>query len=166
MARHGRRDTALGVGAVVAAAAVLCGCSGNGGTPSGNTSRAASAAASAAASLASQAASALASATAEAGRRFDEIKGGTDAGGDVRTGTTSSDAEGRSAAELTVTNPTKQTRTYAVQADFRDSGGNLLDTVVVMVDDVAAGASKNATALSHRKLSGHVTVDVARAVRY
>lgn len=161
MARHGMRDTARGFGAVVAAAAVLCGCSGDGG-PSGNASQAASAAA----SLASQAASALASATAEAGRRLDEIKGGTDAKGDVRTGTTSTDADGRSAAEITVTNPTKQTRTYAVQADFRDTGGNLLDTVVVMVDDVPAGASKNATALSHRKLSGPVTVDVARAVRY
>ncbi|MFD1661210.1 FxLYD domain-containing protein [Streptomyces caeni] len=165
MARHGMRDTARGFGAVVVAAAALCGCSGD-GSPSGNASQAASAAASAAASLASQASSALASATAEAGRRLDEIKGGADAKGDVRAGTTSTDADGRSAAEITVTNPTKQTRTYVVQADFRDSDGNLLDTVVVTVDDVAAGASKNATAVSHRKLFGHVTVDVARAVRY
>jgi hypothetical protein len=156
---------ARGFGAVLAAAALLCGCSDNGG-PTGNATKAASEAASAAASLASQAGDVLASATAEAGRRLDEIKGGVNAKGEVRLGTVATDADGRKAVTVTVTNPVSDTRTYAVQVDFRDPGGNLLDTIVVTVDDVAARASKNATALSHRALSGDVTADVARAVRY
>jgi hypothetical protein len=165
MTRHGMRDTAWGFALVVAAAAVLSGCS-EGGSPSGNPSEAASKAASAAASLASEAGAALASATAEAGRKLDEIKGGVNAKGDVKLGSVSTDADGRKAVQVTVTNSTSKSRAYAVQVDFRDSGGNLLDTVVVTVDDVAAGVSKNATALSHRKLSGDVTADAARTVRY
>ncbi len=161
MARHGMRDTAWGFALVTATAAVLSGCS-EGGTPSGNASEAASKAASAAASLASEAGAALASATAEAGRKLDEIKGGVNAKGDAKLGTVSTDADGRKAVPVTVTNSTSKSRSYAVQVDFRDSGGNL----VVTVDDVAAGASKNATALSHRKLSGDVAADVARTVRY
>ncbi|MEU6216252.1 hypothetical protein ABZ845_01820 [Streptomyces sp. NPDC047022] len=153
------------VGAVVVVTCVLSGCSNGGGGASSGASKAASAAASAAASLASQASSALASATAAAGHKLDEIKGGTDAKGDVKLGTTATDADGRKAVEVTVTNPTSKSRTYAVQVNFR-AGGNLLDTVVVTVSGVAAGASKNGTALSNRKLTGDVKADVARAVRY
>lgn len=155
------RNAVRGVGAVFVVAAVLSGCSnGGGGAPSG-----ASKAASAAASLASQASSALASATAAAGHKLDEIKGGTDAKSEVKLGTTSTDADGHKAVEVTVTNPTSKSRSYAVQVSFR-AGGNLLDTVVVTVSGVAGGASKNGTAVSNRKLSGDVKTDVARAVRY
>jgi hypothetical protein len=153
------------MGVVIVVAAVLCGCAHNGGT-SPNASKAASAAASVAASLASQASSALASATAAAGHKLDEIKGGVDAKSDVKLGTTSTEADGHKAVQVTVTNATSKSRNYAVQVNFKDAGGNLRDTVVVTVGGVAAGASKNATALSNRKLSGNVTTDVARAVRY
>lgn len=161
MTRHGTRNTARGIGAVLVVAAALCGCSENGGT-SGHAAKAASAAA----SVASQAASALASATAAAGNKLNEIKGGADARSDARLGTVSTDADGHKAVQVTVTNPTSQTRKYAVQVNFDDPNGNLLDTVVVTVDGVAAGASKNAGAVSNRKLSGDVKPDVARAVRY
>ncbi|WP_265568349.1 hypothetical protein [Streptomyces hygroscopicus] len=161
MARHGMRALTRTLAIVVAAAAVLSGCSGNSGSSTSPTH-----AASAASSLASQAGSALASATAEAGRRLAGIKGAVNAKGEVKLGTVTSDAAGHKVVPVTVTNSTSKTRTYAVQVDFRDSGGNLLDTVVVTVDNVAAGASKNATATSNRALSGNVTVDVARAVRY
>ncbi|WP_055489704.1 hypothetical protein [Streptomyces sp. TP-A0356] len=165
MAGHRTRGTARGLAVAVAAAAVLSGCSGDGGS-SGNPTHAASQAASAAASLASQASAALASATAEAARRIDGIKGAVNAKGDVRLGTTATDANGRKAVPVTVTNSTSQARTYTVQVDFHDAGANLLDTVVVTVDNVPAGGSKNATAFSNRVLSGNVTADVARAVRY
>jgi len=173
MARQWMRDTAWAFAVVVAAVAVLGGCSGN-EAPSSNASKAASAAeslasqaSSAVASLASEASGTLASATAEAHRRLEEIKGGVDAKGDVKLGgSTGTDADGRKTVPVTVTNSTSQSRTYAVQVDFRDAGGNLLDTVVVTVDNVAAGASKDATARSNRKLTGDVTTSVARAVRY
>jgi hypothetical protein len=169
VARHGVRDAVRGFAVVVAAAVVLCGCSGGGaasGSASQASSKAASAAASAASSLSSQASSVLASASAEASRKLDQIKGGAHAKGDVKLGAVSSGSGGRKAAQVTVTNPTSDARTYAVQVNFKDSHGNLLDTVVVTVGDVPAHGSKNATALSNRQLSGDVTSSVARAVRY
>jgi hypothetical protein len=75
------------------------------------------------------------------------------------------DSAGRATVKATATNPTSAAKTYAVQVDFRDKGGNLLDTVVVTLKDVPAGAAKDATARSNRTLSGDVTADVARAVR-
>jgi hypothetical protein len=144
-----------------ALAVSLTGCSDN-GSPADTASKAASAAA----SLASQAGDALASATAEAGRKLDEFKNGVNAKGDVKVGGVTPGSEGRSTAKVTVTNSASSTKTYAVQVDFRDPGGNLLDTVVVTVGDVAAGASKDATARSTRTLSGDVRADVARAVRH
>jgi hypothetical protein len=167
MARHGMRDMARGAAIVVAAAAVLSGCSDRGA--SGTASQAASAAteaASAVASAASEAGAALASASAEAGRKLDQIKGGAHAKADVKLGAIADESGGRKAAPVAVTNPTSESRTYAVQVNFKDTKGNLLDTVVVTVSDVPGGGSKNATALSNRGLSGDVVTSVARAVRY
>ena len=84
---------------------------------------------------------------------------------DVKVGDVSTDSDGRSTAKVTVTNSASSSKSYAVQIDFRDQSGNLLDTAVVTVDDVAAGAAKDATARSNRTLSGEVTAAVARAVR-
>ncbi|MET8646392.1 hypothetical protein [Streptomyces sp. NPDC004675] len=167
MARHGMRGMARGAAIVVAAAAVLSGCSDGGA--SGTASQAASAAtkaASAAASAASEAGAALASASTEAGRKLDRIKGGAHAKADVKLGATADGSGGHKAAPVTVTNPTSESRTYAVQVNFKNTKGDLLDTVVVTVPDVPGGGSKNATALSNRELSGAVTTSVARAVRY
>jgi len=161
MARHRiRQGLVLATAATTALAASLTACSDD-DTSSDTASRAASAVS----SIASKASDALASATAEAGRRFDEFKNGVDAKSDVKVGTTTTDSGGRTTAKVTVTNSTSKSRTYAVQVDFRDQGGNLLDTVVVTINDVAADATENATARSTHKLSGDVTATVARAVR-
>ncbi|EGX60861.1 hypothetical protein SZN_05387 [Streptomyces zinciresistens K42] len=117
-------------------------------------------------SVTSKAASAYASATADAGRRLDEIKGGVDAKGSVRLGTPATGSDGRTTVEVTAENTTGAAKSFAVQVDFRDAGGNLLDAAVVTVSDVAGGATKKGTARSTRKLSGDVRTDVARAVRY
>ncbi|MHA5048432.1 hypothetical protein [Streptomyces sp. SD15] len=180
MARHGIRGLSirrlsvrgpiLGAATAAVLAASLTGCTDDTSTPSD----AASQAASAASSLASEAAEALASATAEAGRRLDEFKNGLDAKDEVRLGDrVGTDSDGRSTVDVTVTNPTSSPKTYVVQVDFRDRSGNLLDVAVVTVDDVAAGATKNATARSTHQLTGDgdgdndgaITADVARAVR-
>ncbi|MFI6488283.1 hypothetical protein [Streptomyces sp. NPDC050564] len=158
MQGHGIRGLILTAAAATALAASLTGCSDD-NTPASTVSKAASAA--------SAAGEALASATAEAGRKLDEVKNGVNAKGDVKVDphvTTASD--GRATAKVTVTNPASSQKSYAVQVNFRDKSGNLLDTVVVTVSDVAAGASKDATARSNRALSGDVTADVARAVRH
>ncbi|MFF4224272.1 hypothetical protein ACFYZH_15605 [Streptomyces abikoensis] len=145
------------------------GCSHGSSGPSGTGSKAASVASQASAavsSLASEASGALASASAEARRKLDEIKGGVDVKGDVKLGNVTTDGEGRAEVRLTPDNTTDSTKSFAVQVNFTDSGGNLLDTAVVTVPDVPAGKNATATARSTRKLSGDVRAEVARAVRY
>ncbi|WP_327316523.1 FxLYD domain-containing protein [Streptomyces sp. NBC_01235] len=165
-----------GVLALTAAicAVALTGCSDD-NTPSSVSSAASKAASAAeslgreataaASSLASEASSAFASATAEVGRELDQIKGGVDVEGDVKLGTPGTDGD-RSTVEVTVTNSADSTKSFAVQVDFKDSGGNRLDTVLVTVSDVPAGKTGKATARSNRTLSGAVKTEVARAVRY
>ena len=147
----------------------LTGCSGDDNASSA-VSKAASAARSAgeeataaASSLASQASSALAS--AEAGRRLDDIEGGVDAKGSVELGKPAA-AGDRTKVEVTAENSTDSTKSFAVQVDFTDQAGNLLDTVVLTVSDVPAGDSGKATARSNRQLTGEARAKVARAVRY
>ncbi|MFF1514326.1 hypothetical protein [Streptomyces sp. NPDC058305] len=162
----------LAAAAVVSLAASLTACSDD-SSSSDAASQAASAAsraasaASRAASAATQAGDSLASATAEAGRKFDEFKNGADAKDEVKTdGSASADSDGRATVKVTASNPTSSARSYVVQVDFRDTSGNLLDTTVVTVDDVAANGSKDATARSNRALTGDVDATVARAVRH
>ncbi|MFJ9542856.1 hypothetical protein ACIRPX_37195 [Streptomyces sp. NPDC101225] len=160
MARYSRRWTACALLAVVVGAG-LTGCSDNGNGPASSASKAASAAS----SLASRGADALASATASAGRKLDELKDGIDAKDEVRLGTPTTD-NGRAAVTVTARNSASSTKSFAVQVNFTDSGGNLLDAVVVTVSDVPAGTSGRATARSNRSLSGQVKAEVARALRY
>ncbi|MFD7939783.1 FxLYD domain-containing protein [Streptomyces sp. NPDC059755] len=163
----------------ICCATVLTGCSDD-DTPS-SVSSAASKAASAAESLgreataaasslasgfASEASSAFASASASASRELDEIKDGVDVKSDVKLGTPDTDQDGRATVEVTVTNTTDASKSFAVQIDFTDSSGNRLDTVVTTVSDVAAGKTGKETAHSNRTLSGQVKAAVARAVRY
>ncbi|KOV60628.1 hypothetical protein ADK64_30370 [Streptomyces sp. MMG1121] len=149
---------------VLLASVALCasGCSDHTGTPSGVASKAASAAA----SVGSGAADALASANAEARREIDSVKGGIDTKADVKLGARGTDGSGRSTVTVTADNTTDAKKSFAVQVDFRDSGGNLLDVVVVTVPDVAAGTSGTATARSTRDLSATVQAEVGAAVRY
>jgi hypothetical protein len=157
-----RRATGAALTAVaVIAPATLTGCSDD-DSPADAVSRAASAARSAGA----EATEAFASATAEAGRKFDEVKGGVDAKGDVKLGAPGTDGDGRTTVEVTVDNTAGSTRSFLVQVDFTDRGGGLVDAVVVTVSDVSSGESGKATARSTRKLSGEVAAKVGRAVRY
>ncbi|GGQ61982.1 hypothetical protein [Streptomyces flaveolus] len=168
MAGHRARGAAAVV--TVLAAAVLAGCSDDGGdgggTPTAPASEAVSRAASAASSLASEGSDALASATAEAGRWLEDITSGADVTGDVKTGTPRTDADGRTTVEVTVHNTADTTKSFAVQTNLTSPDGTLLDTVVVTVDDVPAGRSGRATARSSHDLSGDVRAVVAHAVRY
>ena len=161
-------------GAVRVAAAVTLGLTGLAGltgcsedsTPTSVASKAASAVASIGASIGAQATGAIASATAEAGRRLDDVKNGVDAKDAVRLGTPTTDSAGRSTVEVTADNTADSAKSFAVQVEFKDESGNLLDTVVVTVSDVPAHKSATATARSNRKLSGGVKASVGTALRY
>ncbi|WP_393057286.1 hypothetical protein [Streptomyces sp. LN549] len=137
-------------------------CSDDGDSASSTVSEAASAAS----SVASQGADVVASATAAAEEKLNSFKDGVNAGGDVKAGAPATDKDGRVTSKITVKNGTDSSQSYVVQINFKDGGGNLLDTVVVTVDDVAAKGTKDATARSNRKLNGDVKVEVAKALRH
>lgn len=160
MARYRARPAAVALTALVTLVTV------GGCTDDDSPSDAVSRAESAARSVGAEVTSAFASATAEAGRRFDEVKGGVDAKDDVKLGTPGTDGDGRTTVEVTVGNTGGSTRSFLVQVEFTDRGGDLVDTVVVTVPDVPAGESGKATARSTRKLDGEVGAKVGRAVRY
>ncbi|HJD84612.1 FxLYD domain-containing protein [Kitasatospora aureofaciens] len=173
------RRPSLVAGALVAAvvgASVLVGCSSSGKSASGTASSALSVAASAGsalASAASQAGSALASAEARASEAVSAassaisgIKGGLDAKGDVTVGAVTTGTDGKSLAQLTVTNHGEQSYQYVIQVNFTDGNGKVLDATATTVQDLAAGQSVQATARSHLTLSGPVKAEVANAVRY
>lgn len=157
-------------GAVRVAAVVSLGLTGLAGltgcSDDSSPTSVASRAASAVASIGAQATGAIASATAEAGRRLDEVKNGVDAKDAVQLGTPTTDSAGRSTVEITADNTAGSAKSFAVQVEFKDDGGNLLDTVVVTVSDVPADKSATATARSNRKLSGGVKANVGTALRY
>ncbi|MEE1842635.1 hypothetical protein [Streptomyces sp. JV190] len=158
------RKAARGVWAVLLTTAVIstaAACSDD-----GTTSSTASRAASAAASVASRGADVVASATAAASEKLNNFKNGVNAKDDVELGGPTTDGDGRATAKVTVKNSTDSSKSYAVQVNFRDGKGNLQDTVVVTVADVAAKTSKDAVARSNRKLSGDIKADVGTALRH
>ncbi|MER6348750.1 hypothetical protein ACWC10_04625 [Streptomyces sp. NPDC001595] len=170
------RQVTRGATAVVLAAVLAVGVSGcsDGGDGGGSSaaSKAASAAESAAgevtaaaSSLASEGSAALASATAEVRDQLDSIKGGVDAKDEVRLGSTSV-TDDHATVTVTARNTADSQKSFAVQVDFKDQSGNLLDAVVVTVSDVAAQGSGTATARSTRSLSGEVKAEVGTALRY
>ncbi|WP_329597930.1 hypothetical protein OIE43_20425 [Streptomyces pseudovenezuelae] len=118
------------------------------------------------ASAASRAGDTVASATAEAGRRFDDIKNGVDAKDAVRLGRPVTASDGRTTVGVTAANSAAGAKSFAVQVDFTDGSGKLLDAVVVTVPDVPAGGTGKGTARSTHRLSGDVRAKVSRAVRY
>ncbi|MEV0910163.1 hypothetical protein [Streptomyces hokutonensis] len=159
--RGGTAPTAVVVAVTFTVLTGLTGCSDD-SSPSSVASKAASAVA----SVGSQATAAIASATAEAGRRLDEVKNGVDAKDAVKLGTPTTDSAGRSTVEVTADNKAGSAKSFAVQVEFKDTGGNLLDTVVVTVSDVPAGKSGTGTARSNRKLSSDVRAETGTALRY
>lgn len=170
-----KRGMAYGV-LVAALAGGAAGCSDGSGTASDVASDVASRAASAAASVggrvtdaassaASRASSAVASATAAAEQKLNGVKDGVNAKDEVKLSAPTTDG-GRTTTRITVDNTADATKSFAVQVNFTDGGGNLLDTVVVTVSDVAAGKSGTATARSNRTLSGEVKTEIGTALRY
>ncbi|GAA2473472.1 MULTISPECIES: hypothetical protein [Actinomycetes] len=163
MAGLGGRGAAGAVLALVMASAAGCG---NGSQNSPTPAEQAASAASAAASLASRGGDALASASAEAGRRLDEAKGGLNAKDQVSLGAVTLDGDGRATTTVTARNTASAAKSFAVQVNFTDGGGNLLDVVVLMVKNVAAHGSGHGTARGNRRLHGEVRANVGTALRY
>ncbi|WP_053713289.1 hypothetical protein [Streptomyces sp. XY413] len=160
-----------GAAGVVLAAVALgaAGCSGGDGDPAGAVSSAASAvksAGEAVSSAASEAAKAAESAAAVAKDKLADVKDGVDAKDQVSLGTVATDADGYTTVPVSVRNTDDATKSFAVQVEFKDESGNLVDTVVVTVSDVAGKGAGQGTARSTHKLSGTVSAQTAKALRY
>ncbi|MEU6314347.1 hypothetical protein [Streptomyces sp. NPDC047014] len=157
-------------GAVLAVAVLAAaGCSGGDGSPSGAVSSAASAvksAGEAVSSAASEAAKSAESAAAVAKDKLAEVKNGVDAKDQVTLGPVATDGDGFSTVPVTVRNTDEAAKSFAVQVEFKDESGTLMDTVVVTVKDVAGKGTGQGTARSTHKLSGTVTASTGTALRY
>ncbi|MFJ7417087.1 FxLYD domain-containing protein [Streptomyces uncialis] len=160
------KRTAAGAALLTGLTVTLTGCSDDGGTPASTVSNAASAVASVGASLASSAADSVSAAAADAQKKLDDITDGVDARDEVTLSGRAADDGGRATVPFTVRNTADSAKSFGVQVNFKDADGNLVDTVVVSVKDVAAGATKDATARGTHQVSGEVTAEVATAVRY
>jgi hypothetical protein len=148
-------------------ATTAAGCGSSASNAASQASSAASQAASKAGDAASSAASqAAASASSAAASAMAAAKGAFDATSDVKAGEVSTDSDGRTSSELTVTNPTSDPHDYTISVSFTDDSDKLLDATVVTVSGVAANGSATATARSNRTLTGATTVKVTGAVRH
>ncbi|WP_411103286.1 hypothetical protein [Streptomyces sp. cmx-4-9] len=156
--------------AVLAAVAMgAAGCSNGDADPSGAASKAASAvqsAGDAVSSAAAEATAAAASAAAVAKDKMGEIKDGADAKDEVTLGAPATDGDGYTTVPVTVQNTDASKKSFAVQVDLKDESGNRLDTVVVTVSDVPGKGSGQGTARSTHKLSGTVSAQTGKALRY
>ncbi|MGW6979184.1 hypothetical protein ACWGE1_07015 [Streptomyces sp. NPDC054932] len=158
-------------GAVVLTAVALgaAGCSDGDGTPSGAVSSAASAvksAGEAVSSAAAEAKRAAESAAAVAKDKLAGVKDGVNAKEQVSLGSVATDADGYTTVPVTAQNTDDATKSFAVQVEFKDEAGNLIDTVVVTITDVAGKGTGQGTARSTHKLSGTVSAQTGTALRY
>ncbi|MET8754314.1 hypothetical protein ABZW32_30105 [Streptomyces sp. NPDC004667] len=145
------------------------GCSDSGGSPSDAVSSAAAAvrsAGEAVSSAAAEAGKAAQSAAAVAKDKLAEVKDGVNAKEQVALGPVATEGNGYTTVPVTVSNTDDGEKSFAVQVEFRDEAGNLLDTVVVTVTDVPGKGTGQGTARSTHKLSGTVTARTGTALRY
>ncbi|MEU3275991.1 hypothetical protein [Streptomyces antibioticus] len=132
------------------------------------------AASSAAASASARASEFEASVSAEVARanraaeqELKDVDGEGNATADVTlTGKPRSETSGLLAVVVNITNRTDETASYAVQVDFRDSDGNVVETRFVGAEDLAPGARATPLAISRKPPEPPLTAEVAKAQRY
>ncbi|RAJ46989.1 hypothetical protein K353_00190 [Kitasatospora sp. SolWspMP-SS2h] len=94
----------------------------------------------------------------------------TDAGNAISdvtlTGVPNSTSGDLSAAMVTVTNSTTETRSYAIQVDFTDSTGKSVDSQAVGIENLAAGATANPMAFSKAGQGANLLPVVVKSYRY
>ncbi|MFG2697261.1 hypothetical protein [Kitasatospora sp. NPDC048407] len=95
------------------------------------------------------------------------VQGSGNALGDVTlTGIPTQTTGDVSAAKVTITNSTQETRSYAIQVDFTDPNGQSVDSSVVGVENVVPGATVNPVAFSTKGAGTTLTPVVVKAQRY
>ncbi|MFF1659246.1 hypothetical protein [Streptomyces sp. NPDC058255] len=133
------------------------------------------ASASAAASSASAAASAFeasvsadtARAAAAAEKELKDVQGGGNARSEVSmTGLPKAETGGLLAVVVTITNKTAQKASYAVQIDFLDSHGKVVETRYVGAENLDPGKRAQPIAISRQPAGTQLTPRLTKAQRY
>ncbi|MEU9014906.1 hypothetical protein AB0D12_35210 [Streptomyces sp. NPDC048479] len=149
----------------------------SGTPPSALASAAASARAraSAAAASASAAASAfessvsaeVARANAAAAAELKKVQGSGNATSDVSlTGKPRAQTGGLVAAVVSITNRTDQKASYAVQVDFTNPSGKVVESRIVGAEDLDPGEKEQSIAISRKPADLNLTPRIAKAQRY
>ncbi|MFJ9174568.1 hypothetical protein [Streptomyces sp. NPDC102360] len=100
-------------------------------------------------------------------KQLDKVDGQGNAVRDVElTGKRLADTKGVRAVVVHITNTTDKTASYAVQVDFSDSDGKVVETKVVGAKDLKAGDRAQPLAISTKPPEPHLKASVAKAQRY
>ncbi|MGX1130394.1 hypothetical protein RKD49_002584 [Streptomyces glaucescens] len=109
----------------------------------------------------------VARANAAAQRELEDVEGQGNAMADVSlTGKPRAETGGLLAVVVNITNSTDETASYAVQVDFRDSDGKVVETRYVGAEDLAPGAKEQPLAITRTPAGQQLTAAIAKAQRY
>ncbi|WP_418953415.1 FxLYD domain-containing protein [Streptomyces cinnabarinus] len=109
----------------------------------------------------------VARANAAAQEQLKDVEGRGNATADVSlTGKPRADTGGLLAVVVNITNSTDQTASYAVQVDFKDSDGNVVETRYVGAEDLEPGERAQPLAISRKPPEPQLTASIAKAQRY
>ncbi|WP_351224602.1 hypothetical protein [Streptomyces sp. NPDC002133] len=130
-------------------------------------SAAASSASAAASSLEASISAEVARANAAAAEALKDVQGGGNARSDVSlTGKPRAETAGLQVVVVTITNRTQQQASYAVQVDFTDSSGKVVESRIVGAEDLDPGEQAQPLAISRKPADMNLTPTVAKAQRY
>jgi len=109
----------------------------------------------------------VARANAAAKEQLEDVKGQGNAMADVSlTGKPRSETSGLLAVVVNITNSTDKTASYAVQVDFSDPDGKVVETRYVGAEDLEPGDREQPLAISRQPAEPRLTAKVAKAQRY
>ncbi|MER6675292.1 FxLYD domain-containing protein [Streptomyces sp. NPDC000983] len=109
----------------------------------------------------------VARANAAAQEQLKDVDGRGNATADVSlTGKPRSQTGGLLAVVVNITNSTDATASYAVQVDFSDADGNVVETRYVGAEDLEPGERAQPLAISRKPAEPQLTAKVAKAQRY
>ncbi|WP_328875920.1 FxLYD domain-containing protein [Streptomyces sp. NBC_00287] len=106
-------------------------------------------------------------ANAAAKEQLEDVEGRGNATADVSlTGKPRAQTGGLLAVVVNITNSTDETASYAVQVDFSDSDGKVVETRYVGAEDLEPGERAQPLAISRKPPEPQLTAKVAKAQRY
>ncbi|WP_435878270.1 FxLYD domain-containing protein [Streptomyces bobili] len=109
----------------------------------------------------------VARANAAAEKQLKDVEGRGNATADVSlTGKPRAETGGLLAVVVHITNRSDDTASYAVQVDFRDPDGNVVETRYVGAEDLAPGERVQPLAISRKPPEPQLTPEIAKAQRY